>query len=179
MRHKSPIEKALGLEAGEAYGADEDVSTEVGTARILGYKVEFSQNENTSYITGWVKGIGFVGGGYSLEEAQESARENLAVLRNPRMRHNPPLSEHMASDDLDEVLHHLAPRLAADPSEGTRFVHDLLLAVYDGLERRTPVEYAEKDTLLDRLSVALRELRHADGEMHPRHVERARVMRYR
>lgn len=83
-RPKSPMEEALGLEAGEAYGADEDVPTELGVARILGHKVEFSQNENTSRITGWVKGIGNVGGGYSLEEAKESAREKLAALRkNP------------------------------------------------------------------------------------------------
>ena len=81
---RSPMEKALGLEAGEAYGADEDVPTELGSARILGHKVEFSQNENTSSITGWVKGIGNVGYGYSLEEAKESARKKLAALRkNP------------------------------------------------------------------------------------------------
>ena len=77
---RSPMEKALGLEAGEAYGADEDVPTELGSARILGHKVEFSQNENTSSITGWVKGLGDVGYGYSLKEAKESAREKLAAL---------------------------------------------------------------------------------------------------
>ena len=82
---RSPAEKAFGLQAGEAYGADEVVDTDIGHAKIFGHKVEFAQNENTSYITGWVKGIGTVGGGYSLEEAKAAAREKLAALRkNPR-----------------------------------------------------------------------------------------------
>jgi len=78
--YRTPIERAFGLQAGEAYGADENVPTELGSARILGHKVEFSQNENTSCITGWVKGIGDVGYGYNLDEAKESARKKLAAL---------------------------------------------------------------------------------------------------
>jgi hypothetical protein len=79
---RTPVEKAFGLQAGEAYGAGEYEDTDLSHAKILGHKVEFSQNEATSRITGWVKGIGTVGGGYSLEEAKEAARKKLSALRN-------------------------------------------------------------------------------------------------
>lgn len=81
-------------------------------------------------------------------------------------RHNPPLSEHMAGDSLDDILQHLAPRLAADPSEGTHFVRVLLTAIYKGLENKDRRdEYEEKTTLLSRVGVALRELKSADELM--------------
>lgn len=78
---RSPLEKAFGLEPGEAYGEDEVTHTDVGHATILGNKVEFTRNETTSWITGWVKGIGNVGGGYSLDEANDAAREKLSAQR--------------------------------------------------------------------------------------------------
>ena len=61
-------EKDFGLQPGEFYGAD-DTPTDLGTREINGVSVEFTQNEETSYVTGWVQGVGNVCGGYSLEDA--------------------------------------------------------------------------------------------------------------
>ncbi len=82
-------------------------------------------------------------------------------------RRNPPLPEHMAHDSLDEIARLLTPRLAADPSEGTRLVRKLVTAIYKGLENKEASgEYEEKTALLHRLAVAVRELRSADEVMH-------------
>jgi len=54
-------------------------------------------------------------------------------------RHNPPLSEHMAEDDLAMIAHHLGPRLASDPSEGAEFALQAIDACIDGLVEKKPV----------------------------------------
>ena len=84
---RSPLEKTFGLEAGEAYGADENTREDLGSAKILGHKVEFYFDEDSGRTTAWVKGLGTVASGtaysragYSLKDAKEAAREKLAEL---------------------------------------------------------------------------------------------------
>lgn len=81
-RLHTPSEKALGLEPGELYGEDEVATTNLPDKTINGYKVEFTQNEMTSAIEAWVKGIGVVGRGYSMDEvmADITSRKKLAML---------------------------------------------------------------------------------------------------
>lgn len=74
---RSKLEKALGLQEGELYGADEQHSTHVAKRMIFGKKVEFDQNEDTGYISAWSKGIGNLSGGYSLPEAMNAAKASL------------------------------------------------------------------------------------------------------
>lgn len=76
----SDWEKALGLQPGEAYGADENVPSDLGKVNIQGYKVHFAQNEETSAVVGWVEGLGNVGYGYSLQEAKGDANKKLVTL---------------------------------------------------------------------------------------------------
>jgi hypothetical protein len=80
---RSPSEKALGLQSGELYGEDEFEPTDMGTLSYKGFKVEFTQNETTSSITGWVKGIGDIVFDHALDSAKSKAKRFLdAYQRN-------------------------------------------------------------------------------------------------
>lgn len=84
-------------------------------------------------------------------------------------RMNPPLSEHMASDDLAMIAHHLGPRLAADPSEGAEFALAVVDACIDGLVAKKPVgEYAPATGFEQHLMQARRHLVSAVEGAHPR-----------
>lgn len=74
---RSPSEKALGLEPGELYGADEDMDQAQGFINLLGWNVELSSNESTSQWTAWIKGVGNIAYGYSRDEVRRNARKFL------------------------------------------------------------------------------------------------------
>lgn len=82
---------------------------------------------------------------------------------------NPPLLEHMASDDLADIADSLAERLASDPSEGAEFVMDALDACLVGLADRRPVgEYAPETGFEYHLTRARHELMMAIRGAHHR-----------
>lgn len=78
---RSPLEKSFGLEPGEAYGADEEVMTELGSKTISGYKVEFDRNENTSAINAWVKGLGSIWTDYRMDDLEVTVKDILKRVR--------------------------------------------------------------------------------------------------
>lgn len=110
--------------------------------------------------------------GFSPEEQREVFMRVKGARRfNPRhgRRANPPLSEHMESDDLAVIAHHLGPRLAADPSEGAEFALAVVDACIDGLVAKKPVgEYAPATGFEQHLMQARRHLVSAVEGAHPR-----------
>lgn len=85
------------------------------------------------------------------------------------MRRNPPLSQHMAEDDLRAIARELAQRLYDDPSEGAEFVRDCLRVVTSGLgDRQAEGEYEQKEEIGTHLHQAWRHLNEALALMHPR-----------
>lgn len=72
---RSPLEREFGLEAGEAYGADEEVHTELKSEVIDGVTVEFSLNENTGTYSAWAKGLGPLGADFRLDDLKAALPE--------------------------------------------------------------------------------------------------------
>lgn len=54
------------------------------------------------------------------------------------MRRNPPLSAHMAHDDLDEIAEDLRMRLHDAPARGAEFAYKVLRAVTEGVAHTDP-----------------------------------------
>ena len=63
------------------------------------------------------------------------------------LRHNPPLSEHMANDDLAEIAHDLHDRLQDDPRAGLDFVIRCLSSVSRGISEHTHYHYEQTGIL--------------------------------
>jgi len=84
-------------------------------------------------------------------------------------RHNPPLSQHMAEEDLSDISELLGPRLHADPSEGAEFVRDCLRFVASGVgDRPATGEYERQKEIKQHLQMAWKALGDALAIMHPR-----------
>ena len=87
----------------------------------------------------------------------------------PMARHNPPLSQHMAEEDLSDISELLGPRLHADPSEGAEFVRDCLRFVASGVgDRPATGEYERQKEIKQHLQMAWKALGDALAIMHPR-----------
>jgi len=87
----------------------------------------------------------------------------------PHTRHNPPLSQHMAEEDLSDISELLGPRLHADPSEGAEFVRDCLRFVASGVgDRPATGEYERQREIKQHLQMAWKALGDALAIMHPR-----------
>lgn len=84
-------------------------------------------------------------------------------------RKNPPLSQHMAEEDLSDISMLLGPRLHADPSEGAEFVRDCLRFVASGVgDRPATGEYERQREIKQHLHMAWKALGDALAIMHPR-----------
>jgi len=87
----------------------------------------------------------------------------------PHTRKNPPLSQHMAEEDLSDISMLLGPRLHADPSEGAEFVRDCLRFVASGVGDRPAMgEYERQREIKQHLHMAWKALGDALAIMHPR-----------
>ena len=92
------VERAFGLQEGETYDYEDEATSNV-VKRISGHSVHFTTNENTGYITAWVKGAGNIASGYLMKEVEEKASRKLqesgvsaeirAWLRDPRNQPRP------------------------------------------------------------------------------------------
>jgi hypothetical protein len=84
-------------------------------------------------------------------------------------RKNPPLSQHMAEEDLSDISELLGPRLHADPSEGAEFVRDCLRFVASGVGDRPAMgEYERQREIKQHLQMAQKALGDALAIMHTR-----------
>ena len=92
-----------------------------------------------------------------------------------RSRFNPPLSEHLAHDDLGEIARLFHHRLAGDPSDAAELILKMLRSTMVGLnEVPHEGEYAQHDKIMRALVAAERSLTQAVTMMHGRSNPRRR-----
>ena len=98
----------------------------------------------------------------------------------PRRRRNPPLSEHLAHDDLHEIARLFHHRLAGDPSDAAELVLKMLRSTMVGLDEVPPEgEYEQHDAIMRSLLMAERGLSNAVDMMHGEGASRRNPSRYR
>lgn len=107
--------------------------------------------------------------GYDLYRSSVLLVRPGSPLARSKHRHNPPLSEHMASDNLDQIAKLLAERFVSDVVEGAtphnyaRFVRKLSRTVYEEVEARAD------DRLSDHVQEALSDLGEMAGRLGMKH----------
>lgn len=101
----------------------------------------------------------------------------MPIVHGPhgRRRRNPPLSEHLAHDDLHEIARLFHHRLAGDPSDAAELVLSMVRSTMAGLDEVPPEgEYAQHDAIMQALVNAERSLTQAVTMMHGRANPRSR-----